>query len=307
VTSTVPREDTVEPQITERSVPKPRFTDAEAGARTFPDSGPGAAATTTSRRQAQADPLRGRDGRGPADPRHYLTRAGSTGSPTASGATRCTGPSSRPGASTEPAPQRGVGTGGMAKGLHLAGARLAPVPGPERGVGQTLYRYNANVVRQLTQNIENARNGKSFAAWSPNWVHFVETPRGRLDAHRAHPRAVRLRGQRALGADEHAQHRAGREQRAQDPLRAGPGAVQPHPHRGDRGLRRHGSPRGVELRRRVAGRPQGLRGADRDPGRLGRGRLRDQRGVRAADRRAVPQQPRDAVGRPERRLRHPRP
>jgi propane monooxygenase small subunit len=39
---------------------------------------------------------------------------------------------------------------------------------------QTLYRYNANVVRQLNQNVENARNAKAFDMWTPNWVRFVE-------------------------------------------------------------------------------------------------------------------------------------
>ena len=38
----------------------------------------------------------------------------------------------------------------------------------------TFYRYNANVVRQVNQNIENARNAKAFEQWTDNWVHFVE-------------------------------------------------------------------------------------------------------------------------------------
>jgi propane 2-monooxygenase small subunit len=38
----------------------------------------------------------------------------------------------------------------------------------------TIYRYGANVVRQMNQNIENARNAKAFELWSPNWVRFVE-------------------------------------------------------------------------------------------------------------------------------------
>ena len=38
----------------------------------------------------------------------------------------------------------------------------------------TIYRYNANVVRQVNQNVENARNTKAFEQWTPNWVHFVE-------------------------------------------------------------------------------------------------------------------------------------
>ena len=39
---------------------------------------------------------------------------------------------------------------------------------------QTIYRNNANIVRQLNQNIENARNAKSFEQWTPNWITFVE-------------------------------------------------------------------------------------------------------------------------------------
>ena len=39
---------------------------------------------------------------------------------------------------------------------------------------QTIYRNNANIVRQLNQNIDNARNAKSFEQWTPNWVTFVE-------------------------------------------------------------------------------------------------------------------------------------
>jgi len=43
----------------ERSVPKVIFTDAEAGAKVFPDSTN--AGSTTTRRPSQADALRGRD------------------------------------------------------------------------------------------------------------------------------------------------------------------------------------------------------------------------------------------------------
>jgi len=38
----------------------------------------------------------------------------------------------------------------------------------------TLYRYGANVVRQVNQNIEVARQAKAFEQWNPNWIHFVE-------------------------------------------------------------------------------------------------------------------------------------
>ena len=51
----------------ERSVPKPVFTDAEAGAKVFPDSDR-AAVQLLHAAEAEADPLRGRDRRGAAGP-----------------------------------------------------------------------------------------------------------------------------------------------------------------------------------------------------------------------------------------------
>jgi propane monooxygenase small subunit len=38
----------------------------------------------------------------------------------------------------------------------------------------TFYRNNSNVVRQVTQNIESARQAKAFEQWNTNWVRFVE-------------------------------------------------------------------------------------------------------------------------------------
>lgn len=38
----------------------------------------------------------------------------------------------------------------------------------------TFYRYNSNVVRQITQNVDSARETKAFEQWNPNWVQFVE-------------------------------------------------------------------------------------------------------------------------------------
>jgi propane 2-monooxygenase small subunit len=38
---------------------------------------------------------------------------------------------------------------------------------------QSIYRNNANVVRQLNQNIVAARQTKAFEQWNPNWVIFV--------------------------------------------------------------------------------------------------------------------------------------
>jgi propane monooxygenase small subunit len=159
---------------TERSVPKPVFTDAEAGAREFPDSSASARRynyfTPAKRKQTHYEDVTVEV---QPDPRHYLTQGwiygfadGSTGYPLHWTKLKAWGVD-------QPEPQRGPGTGGLAvenwpaHGWH-------EFRDPNEEWEQTIYRYNANVVRQLNQNIENARNSKSFEQWSPNWVRFVE-------------------------------------------------------------------------------------------------------------------------------------
>jgi propane 2-monooxygenase small subunit len=158
----------------ERSVPKPVFTDAEAGAREFPDSGPGARRynyfTPAKRKQTHYEDVTVEV---QPDPRHYLTQGwiygfanGETGYPLHWTKLKAWGVD-------EPEPQRGPGSGGLpvqnwpAHGWH-------EFRDPNEEWEQTLYRYNANVVRQLNQNVENARQGKAFEQWTPNWVRFVE-------------------------------------------------------------------------------------------------------------------------------------
>jgi propane 2-monooxygenase small subunit len=158
----------------ERSVPKPVFTDAEAGAREFPDSGASARRynyfTPAKRKQTHYEDVTVEV---QPDPRHYLSQGwiygfanGETGYPLYWTKLKAWGVD-------EPEPQRGAGSGGMhvqnwpAHGWH-------EFRDPNEEWEQTLYRYNANVVRQLTQNVENARNFKAFDLWATNWVRFVE-------------------------------------------------------------------------------------------------------------------------------------
>jgi len=158
----------------ERSVPKPVFTDAEAGAREFPDSGASARRynyfTPAKRKQTHYEDVTVDV---QPDPRHYLSQGwiygfanGETGYPLHWTKLKAWGVD-------QPEPKRGAGSGGMqvqnwpAHGWH-------EFRDPNEEWEQTLYRYNANVVRQLTQNVENARNAKAFELWTPNWVHFVE-------------------------------------------------------------------------------------------------------------------------------------
>jgi propane 2-monooxygenase small subunit len=69
---------------------------------------------------------------------------------------------------------RGVGSGGGGEGLDWPAHGWHEFRDPNEEWEQTIYRYNANVVRQLNQNVENARNAKAFDQWSRNWVRFVE-------------------------------------------------------------------------------------------------------------------------------------
>jgi propane 2-monooxygenase small subunit len=158
----------------ERSVPKPVFTDAEAGAREFPDSG------ASARRYNYFKPAKRKQSHYEdvtvevqPDPRHYLSQGwiygfanGETGYPLHWTKLKAWGVD-------KPEPQRGVGTGGMpvqdwpAHGWH-------EFRDPNEEWELTMYRYNANVVRQVNQNVENARQNKAFLMWNPNWVTFVE-------------------------------------------------------------------------------------------------------------------------------------
>jgi len=157
---------------TERSVPKPVFTDAEAGARTFPDS--------TSRRYNYYEPQKRKQSHYEdvtvevqPDPRHYLTQGWLYGFADGRGGYPLDWTVLKAWGSDKPEPQRGPGTGGLlveswpATGWH-------EFRDPNEEWELTLYRYNSNVVRQVTQNVEAARQSKAFDQWNTNWVRFVE-------------------------------------------------------------------------------------------------------------------------------------
>jgi propane 2-monooxygenase small subunit len=158
----------------ERSVPKPVFTDAEAGARDFPDSG------TSARHYNYFKPAKRKQTHYEdvtvevqPDPRHYLTQGWIYGFADGTGGYPLNWTKLKAWGSDEPEPQRGPGSGGKpvenwpAHGWH-------EFRDPNEEWEMTIYRNNANVVRQITQNVENARHSKAFDNWTPNWVRFVE-------------------------------------------------------------------------------------------------------------------------------------
>ncbi|MEU4526316.1 toluene hydroxylase [Amycolatopsis sp. NPDC024027] len=154
----------------ERSVPKPAFTDAEAGAKVFPDS--------TARQYNYFTPAKRKQSHYEdvtvevqPDPRHYLSQGwlyafadGKAGYPLEWTALKAWG-------SDRPVPERGPGSGG--KGYDWPAHGWHEFRDPNEEWELTLYRYNANVVRQLNQNIDAARQAKAFEQWNRNWVDFV--------------------------------------------------------------------------------------------------------------------------------------
>jgi propane monooxygenase small subunit len=150
------------------------FTDAEAGSQVFPDSGASARHynyfTPAKRKQTHYEDVTVDV---QPDPHHYLTQGwiygfadGQTGYPLHWTKLKAWGVD-------RPEPQRGPGTGGLPV-EHWPAHGWHEFRDPNEEWEQTIYRYNANVVRQLNQNIDNARNAKSFEQWSQNWIRFVE-------------------------------------------------------------------------------------------------------------------------------------
>jgi propane 2-monooxygenase small subunit len=134
--------------VKERSVPQPVFTDAEAGAREFPSS--------TSRSFNYFTPAKRR-----ATVYEDVT------------------------VDIQPDPARHLlqgwvygfadGTGGYPQEwTALKSSNWHAFLDPNEEWEQTIYRNNANVVRQIHQNLENARAARAFAGWNRGWVTVVE-------------------------------------------------------------------------------------------------------------------------------------
>ena len=131
------------------------------------------AGTTTSRRRSASRPTTRTSPSRSSPTRGTISRrAGCTASPTARAVTRSSGPCSRRGDRTEKYRKRYPGSGG--KGYDWPAHGWHEFRDPNEEWELTLYRYNANVVRQLNQNIDTARSTKSFDQWTRSWVNFVE-------------------------------------------------------------------------------------------------------------------------------------
>jgi propane 2-monooxygenase small subunit len=155
----------------ERSVPKPVFTDAEAGAKEFPDSHARRYNyfTPQKRKQTHYEDVTVEV---QPDPRHYLAQGWLYGFADGKGGYPLEWTALKAWGSDKPEPKRYPGSGG--KGYDWPAHGWHEFRDPNEEWELTLYRYNANVVRQLNQNIETARATKAFDQWTRSWVNFVE-------------------------------------------------------------------------------------------------------------------------------------
>jgi propane 2-monooxygenase small subunit len=155
----------------ERSVPKPVFTDAEAGAKEFPDS--------SARRFNYYIPQKRKQTHYEdvtvevqPDPRHYLSQGWLYGFSDGRGGYPLDWTVLKAWGVDKPEPERYPGSGD--KGYDWPAHGFHEFRDPNEEWELTLYRYNANVVRQLNANIDAARAAKAFEQWNRSWVTFVE-------------------------------------------------------------------------------------------------------------------------------------
>ncbi len=155
----------------ERSAPKPVFTDAEAGAKEFPDSHARNYNyfTPAKRRQSHYEDVTVEV---QPDPRHYLSQGWLYGFSDGRGGYPLDWTVLKAWGSDRPEPERFPGSGG--KGYDWPAHGWHEFRDPNEEWELTFYRYNSNVVRQINQNVDTARETKAFEQWNPNWVTFVE-------------------------------------------------------------------------------------------------------------------------------------
>jgi hypothetical protein len=131
----------------ERSVPKPAFTDAEAGSKEFPSSNSRAYNYfTPAKRRASVYEDVTVDVQ--PDPERHLTQGWIYGF--------------------------ADGTSGYPKEwTKVESSNWHEFLDPNEEWEQTIYRNNANVVRQVQHNIANAKDAGAFAQWNKSWVAVV--------------------------------------------------------------------------------------------------------------------------------------
>ena len=195
----------------ERSSPQPEFTDAEAGAKVFPDS--------TARRYNYYTPQKRKQSHYEdvtvevqPDPRHYLAQGWLYGFSDGRGGYPLDWTALKAWGVDRPEPERFPGSGGAGYEWPAHGWHEFRDPNEEWEL--TFYRYNSNVVRQINANVDTARQSKAFEQWNRNWVTLRGAQR-RVTwcTSGARARALPVRERPCSATNQHAQQRDLREQR----------------------------------------------------------------------------------------------
>ena len=125
------------------------------------------------------------------DPRHYLTQGWLYGFADGRGGYPLDWTALKAWGIDRPEPERFPGSGG--KGYDWPAHGWHEFRDPNEEWELTLYRYNANVVRQLNQNIEHGPADQGVRAVEPELGAASSSARRRVDARRARPRPVPVR------------------------------------------------------------------------------------------------------------------
>jgi propane 2-monooxygenase small subunit len=157
--------------VEQRDLPHPEFTDAEAGAREFPDSN-NRHFTYYTPRKRRATHYEDVTVEVQPDPRHYLSQGWIYGFADGTGGYPLEWTVLKAWGEDRPEPKRYPGSGG--KGYDWPAHGWHEFRDPNEEWEFTIYRYNASVVQQLNQNIAAARSTKAFEQWGRNWTRFVE-------------------------------------------------------------------------------------------------------------------------------------
>jgi propane monooxygenase small subunit len=135
-------------EVKERSVPKPVFTDAEAGAKEFP-SWQSRSFNYFTPRKRRATVYEDVTVDVQPDPARHMTQGWMY--------------------------EFANGIGSYAEGsTALKSSNWHTFLDPNEEWEQTIYRNNANVVRQISQNIEHGRSAHVFSQTNPSWVRVLE-------------------------------------------------------------------------------------------------------------------------------------
>ena len=170
------------------------------------------------------------------DPRHYLSQGWLYGFSDGRGGYPLEWTALKAWGVDRPEPERFPGSGG--KGYEWPAHGWHEFRDPNEEWEMTFYRNISNVVRQINQNVEDRAGDQGLRAVEPELGDLRRAQTSGAWMHVEHGLGLYLFANAQRRAPTNMHNNAISVTAAPDPLRAGPGALQPHAQRGARGLRR---------------------------------------------------------------------